>query len=345
MPLNVNPVKPFINEDGQTALISYDYYRPEFHFCQPEGGAEQAPESLGSILFGDRIWTSPFDLRMKQDVECAAVCSDGKPVEFSKEDGEFVNTRIRQSYLVDWLIDGLPAAMMSDPNAPSEIAVLGFPLGMIWGTIENSVAILNNHFELVIDYHKAAENQYRVVGIQVWPDSQKDNRVENGRAVCGDRETQNWLQLSEEGPTKVTWTYKVRWRESSTVFATRWDKYLHVVDSKIHWFWLINSAVIVCLLVGMVSTILVRALRQDIARYNRLDEVALEDLGGTGIDDDGIQEDSGWKLVHGDVFRPPTMPLPLSVLVGNGVQLFLMTGCTIGISQFIREAVKVLTMT
>jgi transmembrane 9 superfamily protein 2/4 len=71
-------------------------------------------------------------------------------------------------------------------------------------------------------------------------------------------------------------------------------------------------------------------LRKDIARYNRLDEVALEDFGGNGVMEDGVQEDSGWKLVHGDVFRPPSLPLPLSVLIGNGTQLFLMTGFTIG---------------
>jgi transmembrane 9 superfamily protein 2/4 len=44
--------------------------------------------------------------------------------------------------------------------------------------------------------------------------------------------------------------------------------------------------------------------------------------------DDGIQEDSGWKLVHGDVFRPPKHALLLSVLVGNGAQILVMTAIT-----------------
>jgi transmembrane 9 superfamily protein 2/4 len=47
-----------------------------------------------------------------------------------------------------------------------------------------------------------------------------------------------------------------------------------------------------------------------------------------GDDDDGIQEDSGWKLVHGDVFRPPKHALLLSILVGNGAQLLVMTAIT-----------------
>lgn len=38
-----------------------------------------------------------------------------------------------------------------------------------------------------------------------------------------------------------------------------------------------------------------------------------------------IQEDFGWKLVHGDVFRPPTMIMLLSVSAGTGVQICIMT--------------------
>lgn len=55
-------------------------------------------------------------------------------------------------------------------------------------------------------------------------------------------------------------------------------------------------------------------------RYTRDDddvEGALED-GGTG-------EESGWKLVHGDVFRPPRHPELLSALIGTGA-------CTSGAS-------------
>lgn len=35
-------------------------------------------------------------------------------------------------------------------------------------------------------------------------------------------------------------------------------------------------------------------------------------------------EESGWKNVHGDVFRPPRYPMVLSSLLGSGIQLFCM---------------------
>src|SRR4051794_35304270 len=42
-----------------------------------------------------------------------------------------------------------------------------------------------------------------------------------------------------------------------------------------------------------------------------------------------VQEDFGWKLVHGDVFRPPARGMLLSVLLGSGSQLFFMTAITL----------------
>lgn len=71
------------------------------------------------------------------------------------------------------------------------------------------------------------------------------------------------------------------------------------------------------MLTGMVATILLRTLHKDIARYNSV---------GT---EEGPYEEYGWKLVHADVFRPPPYRLCLSVLVGHGVQLFLMVGVTL----------------
>ena len=42
-----------------------------------------------------------------------------------------------------------------------------------------------------------------------------------------------------------------------------------------------------------------------------------------------VQEDFGWKLVHGEVFRSPQNPLILSICIGNGAQLCAMVGITL----------------
>jgi transmembrane 9 superfamily member 2/4 len=328
VPLNVNALTPAVaqRDDQLHAVVSFDYYHPAFHFCRPDGGPQWVRESLGSIIFGDRIRTSPFELHMAQNETCKALC---ETQHFDARSAKFVNRKIWQGYDVNWLIDGLPAAQpFQDAQTHEAFWSPGFPLGQF---DQNGNTLLNNHWEIIIDYHKAGltGNQYRVVGILVQPESYRDSKVlGDGKAECGD--SSQPLILDEGGETAVTWTYSIQWRPSKTAWATRWDKYLHVYDPKIHWFSLINSTIFVVLLVGMVSMILLRALRKDIERYNRLDSYNLDDLSGTSAAvEDGVQEDSGWKLVHGDVFRSAPYPLLLSVLLGNGAQLFLMTALTL----------------
>jgi transmembrane 9 superfamily member 2/4 len=334
VPLHVNALTPAVvrRDDQLHAIVSFDYYHPAFRFCRPEGGPEWVRESLGSIIFGDRIRTSPFQLHMAQNETCKALCETKK---FDARSAKFVNRKIWQGYDVNWLIDGLPAAqLLEDSQSGAKFWSPGFPLGEF---DQNGQTILNNHWDIIIDYHKAGltGDKYRVVGIIVQPESYRDSKsLGDGKAECGEVDRSQPLVLNEQGETQVTWTYSVYWRPSKTAWATRWDKYLNIYDPKIHWFSLINSAIFVVLLVGMVSTILLRVLRKDIERYNRLDSYNLDDLSGTSAAvEDGVQEDSGWKLVHGDVFRSAPYPLLLSVLLGNGAQLFIMTGLTLAFAM------------
>ncbi|KAL9107502.1 MAG: hypothetical protein Q9227_007604 [Pyrenula ochraceoflavens] len=330
VPLYVNALTPAVSvEDDQLhSVIAFDYYHPAFRFCRPDGGPKWVRESLGSIIFGDRIRTSSFDLNMGRNETCKRLCTENER-KFEKQSARFVNRRIQQNYNINWLVDGLPAAQQLQDTQTGEFFYNpGFPLGAVRETGQPE---LFNHYDILIDFHKAGlrGEDYRVVGVLVQPSSRPGSKnIDDKTAECP--ESDNGIVLNEEGETTVTWTYSVFWRESPTVWATRWDRYLHVFDPKIHWFSLINSTIFVVFLVGMVSMILLRALRKDIARYNRLDAFNLDDLtGGSAVNEDGVQEDSGWKLVHGDVFRPPRFPLLLSVLLGNGAQLFIMAGITV----------------
>lgn len=63
--------------------------------------------------------------------------------------------------------------------------------------------------------------------------------------------------------------------------------------------------------------IMIRTLRRDIARYNTDDNY------------EDTLEETGWKLVHGDVFRPPKNPRLFAAVVGSGIQIFFMALITI----------------
>lgn len=81
---------------------------------------------------------------------------------------------------------------------------------------------------------------------------------------------------------------------------------------KNHWFSTLVSLALITLLSSMIVTLLSNNLRRDFNRYNKV---------ATDEEKEEALEEYGWKLVHGDVFRPPAMPMTLAVLLGTGAQL------------------------
>ncbi|KAH8980221.1 Nonaspanin TM9SF [Lactarius hatsudake] len=301
--LFVNALTPGPNDTKLRSLINYDYYHPQFHFCEPHGGPRKQPESLGSILFGDRIFDSPYDIQMlKDNATCKFLCMSTVPT----EDAKFINDRILEDYALNWLVDGLPAATMMIETKSGELFFnMGFNLGRDVGPSEEHPR-LHNHYDIVLRYHSLGPRQNRIVGVIVWPSSRGGSQ--DGPLDCDSGVPP--LILSETGDNRVRYTY----RESSTPWASRWDNYLHIFNRRTHLFSLINSIVIVAFLCAMVSMIVYRSVLRDISRYNAID-----------LSED-VQEDWGWKLVHGEVFRTPKNPLILSTFVGSGAQLCITVG-------------------
>ncbi|KDD76545.1 endomembrane protein 70 [Helicosporidium sp. ATCC 50920] len=134
------------------------------------------------------------------------------------------------------------------------------------------------------------------------------------------------VNLTSESPVPLRegadleFSYSVTWHEVATPFARRFERYLdyNFFEHQIHWFSLFNSFMMVLFLTGLVAMILLRTLRRDYARYLREDGDDLESL------ERDVGEESGWKLVHGDVFRPPRHLDALAALVGTGMQLALL---------------------
>ncbi|KAF5385829.1 hypothetical protein D9615_002243 [Tricholomella constricta] len=313
--LFVNALTPkLMNGDDNKlkSMINYDYYNPKLRFCEPEGGPVKQPAGLGSILFGDRIFSSKYDIKILSDNrKCQTLCT---VQDVTGEEAKFINERIKEDYELNWLVDGLPAATMKvDTRNGVEFYDQGFSLGQ-FDEETQAPPRLNNHYDVMFRYHKPTPNTFRIVGVLVWPSSIGGSQTED--PTCS-HELSPPLILSETHNQTIRYTYRVTWNESDTSWATRWDSYLHILDPRIHWFSLINSIVIAIFLCVMVSMVLVRSVSRDISRYNAID-----------LSED-VQEDWGWKLVHGEVFRMPQNPMVLSIMVGNGSQLCSMVGITL----------------
>jgi len=295
--------------------LPYKYY--SLPFCAPDTVVDKV-ENLGEILRGDRIENSLYELNMGVEVDCKVLCTK----EYSADDLKAFAEKVGYEYRVHWIVDNLPAAVrkqLQDANQKiTTIYELGFPLGK---NEDGGEKIINNHVNIKIYYHENSEAYAgkRVVRFEVDPDSIAHVIPAGGNGVpstCGPQAAPSKTQTLTMPPgaktLAITWTYSVSWEEDpDTTWANRWDNYWLNTDPQIHWFSIINSLMIVLFLTGMVAMIMMRTLHADFRRYNQMDP-------------NEEAEETGWKLVHGDVFRPPARPMLLSVFVGNGIQILSM---------------------
>jgi len=281
--------------------LPYSYYY--LAYCRPHKGIKDSIENLGETLMGDMIQNSPYEIKMLVNENCKKLCT----VPLTGEDKDKFKSMIEDDYQVNWIVDNLPAATREWGD--------GFRVG----TFDQGKHYLHNHVSLELSYHQdpAKYEGYRIVGVHVQPNSVKHS-PDLGSGGC-DIKALPGLNLDELTDESVTFTYDVVWSWSDVRWASRWDNYLQMRSGlgKIHWFAILNSLMILLFLSGMVAMILLRTLHRDIAKYNELATA------------EEVREESGWKLVHGDVFRTPEYSAILAVSVGSGMQLLCMSILTL----------------
>lgn len=302
------------------------------------------PANMGQVLDGAEIHTSPYNLQMKVDQSCKAVCK----MEYDEATKQRLSKMIDNDYRHHWIMDNLPIAVREydERGASAPHFSRGFPLGFAQfdDTKNDNVALdpshmkhyINNHLKLVVRYNEDGSTDgtkqfegARIVGFEVDPYSIKHKLptdvtwdAENPPTLdtCATQAAShsNYQGLDDSGTTIVVYSYDVKWVRSEVKWSNRWDVFLTGnPDDQIHWFSIVNSLMIVLFLTGMIAMIMLRTLHKDISKYNEIQTI------------EDPNEETGWKLVHGDVFRAPSFsPMMMSVFVGTGVQITMMTGAT-----------------
>jgi transmembrane 9 superfamily protein 2/4 len=294
--------------------LPYDYYFLDY--CKPKKILNSA-ENLGEVLHGDRIENSVYTFKMRRDESCKVACRN-KP---SQESAKNFKEKIDDEYRVNMILDNLPVAVPRQRRDGSQTPSYehGYRVGYKG---KDDQYFINNHLSFKVMYHKEEfSEESRIVGFEVIPSSVKheygDWDEKNPKLITCNPTTK--INPGSHTPQEVNadqyvvFSYDVTFVLSDIKWASRWDTYLLMNDDQIHWFSIINSLMIVLFLSGMIAMIMMRTLYKDIANYNQLDS------------QEEAQEETGWKLVHGDVFRPPVHSGLLCVYVGTGVQFFGMT--------------------
>jgi len=326
--------------DSVKTQMPFPYYA--LPFCEPEERVH-ATQHLGASLRGDRIEMSPYKLNFEQDEACKILCKKS----YTKDQMKQFEEKVREGYRAFWLVDNLPVAtkiaMETQDDEPLQGEAYAYERGYEIGQViydhdsaedsDPGEASINNHIRLTVKYHKQPEKPgARIVAFEAEPFSvehkyKKWAGDETTLSTCKPLTPVNHkmaplkLKTAEED-TEIVWTYDISWVESDTRWASRWDMYLLVTDDQVHWFSVFNSLVTVVFLSGMVAIILLRTLNADITTYNEMD-----------FEEEG-REETGWKLVHADVFRPPAHANLLSALVGTGSQLFCACVCMLVFATF-----------
>lgn len=298
--------------------LPYTFY--SLDYCQPPKIVDSA-ENLGEVLRGDRIENSPYEFKMREPQMCNILCRKTLNAKTAKDFKE----KIDDEYRVNMILDNLPLVVRIE-RTELRVYQQGFNVGVkgqYAGTKEQKHFIYN-HLSFTVKYHQDKETgATRIVGFEVEPFSVKHayegewSEKTTTLTTCNPhakREVTSSESPQEvEDKNEVIFTYDVRFLDSEIKWASRWDTYLLMADDQIHWFSIVNSLMIVLFLSGMVAMIMLRTLYRDISKYNQLET------------QEEAQEETGWKLVHGDVFRPPANSDLLCVYAGTGVQFFGMT--------------------
>lgn len=338
--------------------IPFQYY--DLPTCPPpvlsnfrRSAARHSRKNLGARLQGATLQPAHFQLNVLHNTTCRILCQ----VDIGPRKVKWMRKLVDRQYRVHLTLDQLPVLMRSDQW---RYAVRGFPIGFKAGPEYTGRSydefFVYNHLKFTITYKEADSSDSEdeegggivITGFDALPVSiehAKDGSTCSGGGETG--EVSGDGSSDEDGtaggrsysvvnnPTTylplrvgatgedltVLYSYEVEWIRSEVDWSDRWDVYLiGSPDDDIHYFAIVNSLMIVLFLTGAIATIMIRALRKDISAYN---EMAL-------LDDDDGHEETGWKLLHGDVFRPPaTSPMLLSILVGTGAQI----GCAFFLSM------------
>ncbi len=286
---------------------TYRYY--DFPFCSPTV-VEEGRMSLGQIMRGDRLVSSLYRMRAGTGITKESVCSKDLTV---NEVDHFIEA-IREKYMY-------------------EVVIAGLPVSVPFGRYPDEQTFLCAHLLFTVGYTP-------------------DNKIVAGSADCVDQ-----VELHEHTPQHIEFFYSVYWEmhtekvdsanfqqsQLNSVMSLLGISAIPKVSVSFHWISIVNSLILTLMIFSLVLVILVRVVRSDLLTQYLPGETEMAEKGESELfvdsDNDHHHNTALWKLLHGDIFRPPVHRMWLCAAVGSGIQLLLVgtilavVGSFIGSSQ------------
>ncbi|KNA25895.1 hypothetical protein SOVF_002420 [Spinacia oleracea] len=258
---------------------------------------------LKTLLLCSRCWEPQM---------CRVVCR----ITLDELSAKSFQEKIHEYYHVNMVLDGLPVAVRYQlpHQEAADYYQIGFRIGIMgqYAGVEVYKYFIYNHLVFTVKYHIDARTELaEIVGFEVKPSSV--NHEYEGKwnekttlTACKTHKEETYIS---SGPQEVqeneeiVFTYDVIFQESNVTWASRWDTYHQSQADEMRFYVTINHLVTLVFVLGVVATLIMRTYR-DISKYN----------------ESAMRDETGWKLVHGDVFRRPINSDLLCIFVGTGIQ-------------------------
>lgn len=320
-----NKVGPYNNPQE-----TYNYH--ELPFCRATTATGAKPThkwgGLGEILQGNELIDSDVEFKFRVDQPKTTLCVDV----LTQESASIFKRAVRKHYWYEFVMDDLPIwgfvgenvegaaedAFLSSAEAGEDASAADAAsagAAATRGGRHGKAARAFGHDTTLHDTSLSAVGETRdTAQALIYTHKRFDIGFNGDRVVSVNLVAENPKPLV--AGASLEFTYSATWSPSETPFRKRFERYLdyNFFEHQIHWFSIFNSFMMVVFLAGLVSMILMRTLRNDYAKYAQHGADDVEDRGGDA-------EESGWKLVHGDVFRAPRHLPTLAALLGTGVQM------------------------
>ena len=292
-----DPVMVYMNKvwSIDNPIETYRFY--DFPFCRPEGPLEEVFMSMGRILKGDRLAKSMYAISYGDDIAVKPICQKS----FSQEEIESLNDGIKNKYVFEMYIADLPVVVP-------------------FGSVDAGVC---NHVEFFISHRPGSPKG--VVGVSA-------ECVHHTKLIPGESVefaySVRWTQRSDVSTDDSWWVQQVQLKNVMNLLRTG-QKQLTASKTEddessniIHWMSILNSFILALLLVFLVLIILVRTVRADLASL-------VKDPERASTDESDPDASANWKLLHGDVFRPPPHRMWLCAAIGAGTQLLFVVATVV----------------
>lgn len=238
--------------------------------------------------------SSIYDIHMKRSVDRTAVCNKN----VTEKDIELWKAAIDANYMFELFVGELPIDRpFGVKTQPVDLSGMG---------VSSEMKVKNRYFLVNYMDFVVGHNEGEVVSANVTRELNIEHLIDitdwHEGMVIPFYYSVHWIFLPHITPAKAL---ELQLKSTMPTGHQNMD---------IHWLAIINSFVLMLLILSLFLLIIIRVVRSDLSRYLQIPDDELN----------AVEEETGWKLLHADVFRPPKHRLFFCSAVGAGAQLFSM---------------------